>query len=356
MSLLFQAVMCSYIWIMSVGMMGRTTIDSILRPFNNSDRAKPPQRSVSSTPPLARFFGCLESSNFLHATSCFMAEFAEAQNFYVIAIVVAIIYSETQGANFNSASNLESVRLNQDMTFKIAFCVSLPILIIQICLFRMSMDSFYSLVFSTTAIVLSGVPATSSWRIISPETLRTMFSKDRALKECGGGPSLRAFCVDLGGESRFSSEPPYYLAWVTASWGSGIGISAILMGHLWYQKLFRRPLAYSARSTYRLLMNKARTHGSFWMKVLLLLKHILLTARVVMKILLLLLHVALVWLLFCSCLIIAKEVTESLNADTDRSWNLGQVVALLAWIPVLAKYIYMLLCKYLLYSLFIDLY
>lgn len=346
MSLLIQAGMCSFISIMTVCMMGRTTIDTILRPFNNSDRAKPPQRSVSSIPPLAKFFGRLESSNFFHATNCFAMEFAEAQCFYAIAILVAIIYSDTQGAKFNGAANYDSVRLNQEIAFLITFCASVPILIIQLCLFRMSMDSTYSLVFSTAALVLSGVPATSVWGIVSPDTVRNMFSKDKGLHECGGTPSLRASCSVLVGTPEH--DITYIIAQATAIYVSGVWAWVIMLVALWYLKFLHRHLARSARSTYRLLMTKAEKHGRFWIKALLILKHVLPAARVMARMLVLFSHALLLFLLLCSFRIIMEEVTESSNADADRPWNLGQVVALLAWIPVLAKYIYMLLCKYLL--------
>jgi hypothetical protein len=96
-----------------------------------------------------------------YATDCFMAEFAEAQSFYVIAIVIAIMYSNTQGVSFNGAANYISVILNQKMVFSIAFFASLPILITQFCLFRIRMDSIYSFLFSTTALVLANVTTTS---------------------------------------------------------------------------------------------------------------------------------------------------------------------------------------------------
>lgn len=345
MSLLIQAGMCSFISIMTVCMMGRTTIDTVLRPFNNSDRAKPPQRSVSSIPPLAKFFGRLESSNFFHATNCFAVEFAEAQCFYAIAILVAIIYSDTQGAKFNGAANYDSVDLNQEIAHFIAFCASIPILIIQLCLFRMSMDSTYSLVFSTAALVLSVVPATSEWGMPPPDTVRNMFSKDKGLHECGGTPSLRASC------SAFTErlhDTTYKIAKATAIYASGVWACVLMLVALWYLKFLHRHLARSARSTYHLLMTKAEKHGTFWIKALLILKHVLLAARVVARMLVLFSHSLLLFLLLCSFRIIMEEVTESSNADADRPWNLGQVIALLAWIPVLAKYIYMLLCKYLL--------
>lgn len=188
--------------------MGRTTIDAILRPFNNSDRARPPQRSVYSIPRLSGFFGRIEKSNFFHATNCFMTEFAEAQCFYVIALTIAIIYSDTQGATFNSTVNYQSIFLNQDMGFSIVFCASTPILIVQFCLIRIFMDSIYNLIFSTTALVLSGVTAISLWHTTSSDMVATKFWKEKVLEECGGAPSLRTFC--LASASRLPAFGPIH--------------------------------------------------------------------------------------------------------------------------------------------------
>jgi hypothetical protein len=42
----------------------------------------------------------------------------------------------------------------------------------------------------------------------------------------------------------------------------------------------------------------------------------------------------------------SNQVKSSYGDDSDRPWGLGQVISVLVWIPVLAKYIYFLACKF----------
>lgn len=347
MSLLIQSAVCLYIWIMSICLIARTIIDPVvfcaLITWNEFNiRRMPKKLFIASHPRLDALLARLEKSNFLHATASFMAEFSEAQSFYVIAITSAVIYVHSQGAIFNGAVNYPSLILNQNITASIVFCAFLPVIIIQISLRRVSMDSLYSLIFSTTAVLLSGAASTSTDRIPSMEQIRTMFSKDNDVEECGGGPSLRALCEDPEYDSHSShgSWSNTELKYVHAPSPYFIWASLAILCYLWYLKLFWRRLHPRGRSSFGGIVRKARLNKippKAMVK--------LLSRRFIPAVLLIATQVVLGVMMSWSLRDIIGEIIASYSQDYDRPWNLGQVIALLAWIPVLAKYLYTLICK-----------
>lgn len=343
MSLLIQSAICLYIWIMSICLIARTIIDPVvfcaLITWNNFNIGRMPKKLfIASHPRLDGLLTRLEKSNFLYATTSFMAEFSEAQSFYVIAITAAAIYGHSQGAILNGADNYPSLTLNQNITSSIVFCAFLPVLIVQICLQQVSMDSLYSLIFSTTAILLAGAASTSTDRIPSMRQIRTMFSKDMNLEECGGSPSLRAFCQ--GSEYSDGSWNDTRLKNVGFGPPSFIWASTVILCYLWYRKLFRRRLHPRGRSSFGGMVRKARLNKippKAMVK--------LLSRRLISAVFLLAAQMFLLALIVLNLRHIISEIIASYSQDYDRPWNLGQVIALLAWVPVLAKYLYTLICK-----------
>lgn len=342
MSLLLQTIMSSYVWIMSLCFIVRNIINSTVRIIRIPLRCKitaARRPFVSSSPRLSDFITRIEKANFLHATNSFMVDFAEAQFFYVIAIAVAVIYADSQGAIFNGADNYPSVVLNQSITGFIIYSAYQPIIIVQLSIHRVSMDSIYTLVFSTTALVLAAVAATLTEAPPSIERFRAMFSKDRGLAECGGHPSLRAMCAPTTDPSRgllgVSLAAPSYFAWVC------VGV----LVYLWYLKLLRRRSYKWAQSSFDSVLARARRTDGFWAKALPILKKCLSVVRAAFKLLLFVFQIRLAISTVYSFNIIINEVKGFSDTDYDRHWNLGQVVALLAWVPVISKYTYTLICK-----------
>jgi hypothetical protein len=145
---------------------------------------------------------------------------------------------------------------------------------------------------------------------------------------------------------------PRTIALVAASWAYRTWLGVVLLGYLWYLKLLHQPLTQSAHPINHALMDETGEYGTFWVNAFSLLKHVAPTARLILRVLLFLFHLLAMFLLVCSFRIIIRKATESSDTDVDRPWNLGQVVALLAWAPVILMYMYMLLSKFLFFFSF----
>ncbi|KAF5017346.1 hypothetical protein F66182_10735, partial [Fusarium sp. NRRL 66182] len=137
----------------------------------------------------------LERTNIAHATSTFLAEFHEAQCFFVVAIEIALLTASTRSAIFTGAENWQSLTWNQDSVQFLAGMGAWPIILGQLTLRRAQLDSMYYLFLSTLALTLAGAAADTAANP-DPTRIYEMFQGQNSLKECGGHPSLRTFCVE----------------------------------------------------------------------------------------------------------------------------------------------------------------
>jgi hypothetical protein len=288
-----------------------------------------------------RFFLRLERANVSHATRSFAADFSEAQSFFVIVVAVALIYADSQGVSFQGADNWLSVRLNQQTGSLISLYSSLPTVLVQVALGLTSMDSVYSLVLTTAAMVLAGVASTLTEEDPDVTKIREMLIMDEAtvgLPECGNNPSLRALC-NGDGYSSFAMSRETYGALSVWPW-------LLLLGYLWFYK-FRRCLRQKARLLFDHLQQAAEGSVVKTMTLLILRRLVWIWDTIVMPFMLPLAQLFLVMMTANGISGIFSEIKDSSQFSSDRSWTLGQVVAVLVWVPVLSKYIYTLLCKFL---------
>jgi hypothetical protein len=206
------------------------------------------------------------------------------------------------------------------------------------------MDSIYTLVIFTTALILASVAATKTEGSASVGKVRSMLAKDAALPECGGNPSLRAMCEAATAGVRESTRSEYAVP-------SYVALTClVVLGYLWYLKIVRRRLYRWAQSFFDSVLPETRRTSGSWVSRLPIVKKLLWLYRGMLKLPLFVFQlIVAVWMSLSLQSIIA-EVKASSEEDYDRPWNLGQVIALLAWVPVIAKYMYSLTCK----SLFLS--
>ncbi|KAG9250697.1 uncharacterized protein F5Z01DRAFT_753379 [Emericellopsis atlantica] len=295
-------------------------------------------RLTSSYPRLDKSLLRLEKTNFSHATFSFAADFSEAQSFFVITIAIAIIYGDNQDASFNGAHNWLSVNLNRHNAFSLSWYTPIPITITQVVLGLTAMDSIYSLVLSTTAMVLAVVASVLTQSQPDVSRVRDMLTKDKTIvrfPECGNNPSLRAFCGTNGndGPSIGEIDPPGLpLVW---PW-------LVLLGFLWYFKL-RHRLRSMARLQLQHLQQRAQGSTAKTRTLLFLGRMVWLFEAFLIRFAL---PVTLLILLFMTITVLAsiqRDIKDSSSSGSNLSWTLGQVVALLVWVPVLSKYFYTLI-------------
>lgn len=282
-------------------------------------------------PHAARRLHRIQDSNFMHATAAFLTEFHEAQCFFIFATSIALIYAQKQKAGFNGADNWQSLVDNQELVGNLGLSGAAPIILTQLTLDRLGMNSVYSLTCSTLSLVVAGVVLTQL-REFGADRVHEMFSKTEGIDECGGYPSLRTFCV-----ARSSAPDP-----TTASAAKIFPWLALLFV-LWCVKI--ASMAARARGTYPGRARKQRLEEVFalsrratateWAKDI--------VPRVV-KLAVLVAHGVIVALLYSNLDFIAMSRAHS--GDEDGGWNVGQIIAMLIWVPVLAKYLYTVLCKF----------
>lgn len=334
-----------YIWITTLCFISRNIIDTMASPilsiYHRARKSQKPHRFISSHQGLHKFFTKLERANFFHATNSFLAEFSEAQCFYAMFIAIAVIYADSQGATFNGATNWPSVSVNQEETNFVSLFGFVPILLVQISLQRASMDSVYSLVISTAAWILIGVAGVATEKPLTISRFHNMMKKDGMalhLEECGGNLSLRALCDGLGVGILFIDESSYVWYW-----------SPMLL-YLWCVKS-REHLLRMGRLFFAALINKAsKRRNVAWTKAILALKkHLWFWRRFITLFLLYFAYCYLLYMMVFLVVLVVQVLRASYGDDSDRPWGLGQVIALLVWVPVLAKYLYTLVCKFGLY-------
>jgi hypothetical protein len=282
-------------------------------------------------PQAARRLHRIQDSNFMHATAAFLTEFHEAQCFFIFATSIALIYAQKQTADFNGADNWQSLVDNQELVSNLGLSGAAPIILTQLTLDRLGMNSVYSLTCSTLSLVMAGVVLTQL-RDFDADRVHQMFSTTEGIDECGGHPSLRTFCA-----SRSYAPDP-----TTASAASIFPWLALLFV-LWCVKI--ASMVSKARGTYSGRARKQRLEEVFalsrratateWARDI---------APRVIKLAVLAAHGVIVALLYSNLGFIAMSLERSSNED--GGWNVGQIIAMLIWVPVLAKYLYTVLCKF----------
>lgn len=283
-------------------------------------------------PQAARRLHRIQDSDFMHATAAFLTEFHEAQCFFIFATSIALIYAQKQKAKFNGADNWQSLVDNQELVSILALSGAAPIILTQLTLDRLRMNSVYSLTCSTLSVMMAGVVLTQL-REFDVDRVHQMFSKTEGLDECGGHPSLRTFCVSTTSSRR---DPTTASAKKIFPW-------LALVIALWCVKI--ASMRSKAQGTYPGRARKQRLEQVFalsrratateWAKDI--------VPRVV-KLGVLVAHGIIVALLYNNLGLIVMSFGDS--GDEDGGWNVGQIIAMLIWVPVLAKYLYTVLCKF----------
>lgn len=277
-----------------------------------------------------KFLQGIGESNLAHSTSTLLVDFQEAQCFFVIAVQISVLYANSQGASFSGAQNWESLRVNREAVWSLANIGAWSISLTQITLFRSSMDSWYTLALSFVALVLAATASKLALLLDTADNVYKMFKNETGLDECGGNASMRTFC---------SAYSPIFTLGVPRN---VMFINVPILGLLCFMKVWTGYIdADTSLSQGKRLNDKALdSTGST--------KSLERVKRIALMLVTLFLFSMEVLLL--ALLIIGLQSTQSMlvtlvEDETTNLWNVGQVVAVLVWAPVLSKYTYSVLCK-----------
>lgn len=289
---------------------------------------------------LATLFERFSKTNFFYSTACFLADFHESQCFFIIAVSIALLYANGQPASFNGAENWESLIINQDYINLIASAGALPPILTQLSLHRLGMDSVYGLLCSTVAVLMAGVTLTQLL-VLRAEQVWVMFQDKhkQGLDDCGGNLSLRTYCTENPWPGTSRPSMTRILPWLSV-----LGLLGLLKARSLILERKDRPgprkgnnspdQPSSDREGALLALLRKRAGGGFWVSKI---------GRA-MKVILSLCQATLVG--FVIYYIAAMGIRSSTDAySASSTWNVGQVIAVLVWAPVVARYLYTVFCE-----------
>ena len=275
------------------------------------------------------FLQVLSEAKLAQAALCLLIDFQEAQCFFIAATSMVSLYADTQPATFHSAQNLSSLTLDQSFAIILGGTGALQIMLTQISLHRVGMESVYSLVICTISLTLAGFAALSSSSLKSVDRYSERFQRQNTIQVCGGNPSLRTMC----------NQNPGFANWLSDE--RRIFFYFIPLGILWLTKALHH-VGWPARIENRTVRHSHPTQRN---KITIRAARACLPA---MKILLLVTELSLLPQI-CVGVFQARGVATERNASDsspdDTPWSFGQVTAMLIWLPVIVKYFYVLFCK-----------
>ena len=298
----------------------------------------------------------MENSRVTHATICFLADFHEAQCFFVIVMSIAIIHAQDQqSAVFSGSDSWESLILNQKLLSILNAIGPLPLMLTQLALYSsQSKLSVYSLLCSTLAVIMAGVSSTQMQTLDVNEVQEQFRDTDDSdlSAVCFAKSSLRRFCINPyadgrpGGQDVQVSFPAITFPWLIA------------IGVLWLIKLKPR---FSAMLGIRdKTLHKGNTFASAsTSKQATARRSAGVMARWILRLGIPCTQLWLVIYIIANIPFLAMDdslrrvfykvpfsfVRDFVWPTSDIDWNIGQIITLLVWVPVLARHFYTLMCK-----------
>lgn len=314
-------------WIATRTFTSATTLNNIHRVLS---RVRHPRRGpvgdnlITIYPRFGPQLERLAESNLSHATSSLLADFQDAQCFFVAAVSIAVIYTtQTRSAQFTGAGDWGSMIQSQRFASQLGKAGLISIVLTLWSLQRRSMDSVYILLCSTIAGALAAV-SSLQMEVIDAHYVRELLRNDGdAIDECGGNPALTSFCAILNAR-RYAEGPDYETICALAA------LALICCDKIGLFLLKRQCLHRNFRGA-----------GAFDNVIFRFSPATLKSTRLVVSTIFTLFQA------FIAVLVIMR-IMEMHNVEyrtNGAAWNLGQVIAMLIWVPVLAKYIYTVLCK-----------
>ncbi|KAK4174854.1 hypothetical protein QBC36DRAFT_356183 [Triangularia setosa] len=243
-------------------------------------------------------------------------EFQEAQTFFTLAIQIATIAtfepSFTCGLSCSQQESIQSLSdtiINGQLIRALAVNSMLPVLLTQSVLHRAGMSWWYTLTLALIVCVFSEV---IRWQTVTQAPFHILLGRLRDLipvDECGGNPSLTAYCLTPLYNLQLVEMPMLIVGYTTAF----VLLLAQSAHRIWP---ILSPLVERERPGQLLTyMGKHFFRASWW--------GLQLTLAIGTG-----LHFVTLW-----------TISHGLNASS-KDWTYGQVVSAMLWAPILGKYLY----------------
>lgn len=266
-------------------------------------------------------------NNLEYATSTLLVEFQEAQCFFIMAIAIAQLYSNSQNAVFNDIHNWASLEYQQTSIRASMRAGMLSVALTQSLLFHVQLSSVYTLFAASVAVILVNI-AIGTTMSLDYNTALDMFKAVSSFEECGGYPSLRQLCLGKLDTDRTDGGE----FWITFD----VVLVCISLAILWLEKFYT--LLPDSK-----VAKKCRWVGNISSST------VVPVANMIIKILVTTIEMLLGFTLFV-LIVLGRSAWSSLGASIDSNisspgWSVGQVISVFLWAPMLFKYIYVAGCK-----------
>ncbi|KAL6789724.1 hypothetical protein J3E68DRAFT_412221 [Trichoderma sp. SZMC 28012] len=261
-----------------------------------------------------------------HSTSVFVIEIQEAQCFFILAIRIGLIYTNIRPTEDFGTDDWSGVIRSRTTMNHLTVIAALTLLLNQVTLHQLQLDSLYSFALCTTVFIMSYVASTAS--ILENMDIDTIYrmSADGDNVKCGGFASLDDLC-----------DGPYFIGTLyefTPRFVVKMCFTGLCL--LWAKKIWKeaagtlwlRNYAEKVSGTESLMLLYMIQMGRFLTDTFLFAFEIIIVVHM--------------WSNFFMLFGIWDDVG---SFDEMNDWPIGQVISALVWAPVVSKYLYLLICE-----------
>ncbi|KAK9781904.1 putative TRP C-terminal domain-containing protein [Seiridium cardinale] len=252
-----------------------------------------------------------------------LVEFHEAQCFFIMSTQFAILIAH-RFSNFSSNTLWFGFIQDENSAALLAVCGVLPTVLIQATLVRCQLNSFYTLVLSSTTLASSfairkATAPISDFNSISSDQLYQLFDGINTVVECGKRTSPRTFCGTIQDAQKYlpSGVSIHGYDFLSGLWICLILLFLLLL--LWMDRLMQRDVvSYAAAFGAQIAIHR-RISGL-----------VMITETCVQVVL---------ELITAAATILGFKIQAELFHYNESLWSIGQFVAVTIFAPVVYKWI-----------------
>jgi hypothetical protein len=253
------------------------------------------------------------------STSVFIMEMQEAHCFFILAVQAGLLYDRSKPMEAYGAPDWHDSLYTRSIMKGLTVIAALPALLYQMILYKLRLDSAYSLSLCTIVFIMSYVASETS--LTKEFDTKYIYSTAfyRGVKKCGDRFQMRVLCT-------FS---PY-------EWGVGtyevkfhmqLCLTALIL--LWVKKLWTEFAGTLWLSNYAQRVSKKEP--------------LILLFMIQLVRLLTTMFIVILEIIFT--IYIGLSLPTLYHTVGGSEFTIGQMVAVLIWAPPIAKFIYLLICE-----------
>jgi hypothetical protein len=255
-----------------------------------------------------------------------LVEFQEAQCFFMLATQIAVLISFRNQAKFYEPKNEAQLDMDNYLGQIIGTGGLLPISLVLFTLNNVNMNSWYILILSGITLATSSATVITSTNSenngYTPSGLGSFYDT-ASVDGCGGYPPPIVFCDEVW----YKSTNTQYFAQAVLSWIYILPL--VVFTVILFQLLLSLPPL--SRFIKGMLPQVSRLEGS---KLVTYLNGLWIGA------------ISILYLFAIYSYLANLYYLNKFGAIDTHNWTLGQIVAVTIWAPVIFKYIYSAVCKF----------